>query len=134
MNKIIYIFIALILTKALADDDHDWYPKDPAAAQHKCNDVLSAETKFNLMKGIIQNSPEVSGFFMCTAKALNIYTSENGFDTARLIYALEKMNRLHNRSAVEECVRRNLDVKPEGTKVFNVAKCVEDENVLVEKV
>ncbi|XP_011294236.2 uncharacterized protein LOC101896945 [Musca domestica] len=136
MNKIIgAIILGVILSQALADDPHDWYPKNPVAVHEKCREEnpLTEESRNDLEKGVIHAHPDLIAFFLCTAKFMNFYTTENGFDANRLIYALEKMDLLHNRNAVEECVKKNKDVSPEETKVFNVAKCIEDKNVSGEK-
>ncbi|XP_061401186.1 uncharacterized protein LOC133336935 [Musca vetustissima] len=112
-------------------DDHDWFPKDPAAVQEQCEkeNPLSDETKDDMLQGVFHNYSDMTGYITCVAKRMNFYTSENGFDAERLVYVLNKMERLYNRNAVEECVKKYDEITPESEMVYLVSKCVKEENV-----
>ncbi|XP_073820398.1 uncharacterized protein [Musca autumnalis] len=137
MNKIIFILIgSILLSQVFADDDHDWFPENPTTIQDECEKLnpLTDESKAALIKGTVHERPDFIGYMICTAKGMNFYTTEKGFDTDRLLYVLEKMNRLHNRNAVAECVKKHKDVKLEYTMVYNVAKCMKEVNKKEESV
>ncbi|XP_005187748.1 uncharacterized protein LOC101896776 [Musca domestica] len=129
MNKSFFILIGIIFTQVLANE-HDWYPKDPGAIQDQCaeSNPLTDESKADLLLGLVHYHPDLIAYIICTAKGMNFYTTEKGFDTERLLYALDKMNRLHNRNMVVDCVNKYKEIKSEYEMVYHVAKCLKEGN------
>ncbi|XP_013097464.2 uncharacterized protein LOC106080593 [Stomoxys calcitrans] len=126
MIKVI-LFLLTYITVLVAAGKYDWHPEDPNAIHRKCkgDNPLPSQTLDDLQKGQITDCPEMRSLLLCTAKGMNVYSSEKGFDPDRLAYSLYRAsNRQCNRELVRECVEQYKNVEPEDAMIFKVIKCI----------
>lgn len=78
--------------------------------------------------GQITDTPAFRALILCLAKGLTVYTTEQGFDSDRLAFALYRngATRQCQRQRTRECIDKQKDIKPEGDMVFGVMKCIVD--------
>ncbi|XP_073818104.1 uncharacterized protein [Musca autumnalis] len=137
MYKIILLSVACILVQVYAARN-DWYPTNAYSILQNCKEQykLPEAVIDDIDHGRIVDSPTFRGLILCASKGFNVYSSENGYNSDRLAYALYRigLNRTCRRQLVGECVAKFNDVKPEDEMAFNIIKCILEKEVSPEVV